>query len=320
MNGLGDYNKSYQRKINNIINGNRTLQGYYNYIMNGSTISTCYMYVFHVADFLKNINKNVDNLDASDFLNYMSKFNNGSKSYSQSYKISVYHALKRFGDYLVVMKKQSENLMDFVPRPKSIESQKTIEKREVGYLTPDEARAFLDNAAAMSKDKWKWRDLSILMIFLNTGIRCSALYKLDVNNINLEEGTILVTDKEQKVSRKMISEDTVECLRKWLEVRKDILGSVEEDALFISTWLRRLSRDTIAKMVKKYSININGKNITPHKLRATYGTYLYNQTNDIYFVQQCLGHSSPKTSELYIRGQRDICEAKSEELTSKFFK
>ena len=49
---------------------------------------------------------------------------------------------------------------------------------------------------------------------------------------------------------------------------------------------------------------INGKNITPHKLRATYGTQLYNKTGDIYFVQQCMGHTNPKTTELYVRERK----------------
>lgn len=62
-----------------------------------------------------------------------------------------------------------------------------------------------------------------------------------------------------------------------------------------------MDQTSISRAVNKYSITIKGKHITPHKLRATYGTQLYNITKDIYFVQQCMGHSNPKTTELYVR-------------------
>ena len=52
-------------------------------------------------------------------------------------------------------------------------------------------------------------------------------------------------------------------------------------------------------------VDIDGKNITPHKLRATYGTQLYNKTGDIYFVQECMGHSNPKVTELYVRDKKE---------------
>ena len=47
-------------------------------------------------------------------------------------------------------------------------------------------------------------------------------------------------------------------------------------------------------------INISGKNITPHKLRATYGTQLYNATKDLFFVQEMMGHSDISTTQVYL--------------------
>ena len=65
------------------------------------------------------------------------------------------------------------------------------------------------------------------------------------------------------------------------------------------------------------SVNIDGKNITPHKLRATYGTQLYEKTGDLYMVQECMGHSSPKTTELYIRGKKSEFAKTASEIMSK---
>ena len=78
-----------------------------------------------------------------------------------------------------------------------------------------------------------------------------------------------------------------------------------------------MDQSSISRVVKKYASEISNKNITPHKLRATYGTQLLKATNDIYFVQDCMGHSNPKTTELYIRGQKQENRKKASEIMSK---
>ena len=90
----------------------------------------------------------------------------------------------------------------------------------------------------------------------------------------------------------------------WIYIRENIVDD-DEQALFISNRKKRMDVSSISNVVKKYSKHINNKNITPHKLRATYGTQLYNETRDVLFVQDCMGHSSPKTTQLYIRDRKD---------------
>ena len=68
-----------------------------------------------------------------------------------------------------------------------------------------------------------------------------------------------------------------------------------------------MSSVTLKNIVKKYAVDINGKNITPHKLRATYGTQLYNKTGDIYFVSKAMKHANVQTTEIYIEdNERDV--------------
>ena len=74
---------------------------------------------------------------------------------------------------------------------------------------------------------------------------------------------------------------------------------------------------TVYNVIKKYADCIPEKNISPHKLRATYGTQLYNKTGDIYFVQECMGHSNPKTTELYVREKKQNTK-KASEIMGKF--
>ena len=154
---------------------------------------------------------------------------------------------------------------------------------------------------------WKNRDKAIIILFLTTGIRCSALVKIDMNDIDFEHNVLQVTDKEDKVNRYEISPYVMDILLEWINDRKNILGDdTTQNALFVSNQKNRITQKSVSRIVNKYASDINGKHITPHKLRATYGTQLYNKTRDIYFVQKCMNHNSPQTTERYIRGGDDV--------------
>ena len=113
-----------------------------------------------------------------------------------------------------------------------------------------------------------------------------------------------------------MSDETIRILNNWLEKRKRLLNDKLEDALFISNQRTRIEQTSVYRIVNKYAKEIEGKHITPHKLRATYGTQLYNATKDIYFVQQCMNHSNPKTTETYIRGVKNTTKTASDIMTN----
>ena len=77
-----------------------------------------------------------------------------------------------------------------------------------------------------------------------------------------------------------------------------------EDALFLSLQNRRLSVRSVENIVKKYAGTVTTiKKITPHKLRSTYGTNLYNETGDIYLVADVLGHKDVNTTKKHYAAQ-----------------
>ena len=315
MTGNLEYESKYQRKIDNILASNRNLYGFYSFIGDKS-ISTIYNYLLDVNSFLLYIeNKPSNKLNVDDFAGYMMKIQknrNGEKTTS-SYRIAVYSALKKYGKYLVASNQLEKNPMDFIDRPKPVENQKTVAKREIGYLSKKEIPKYVTAVeygvgtirSRKRQKEWKERDMAIIMIFLNTGIRCSALMKIDIDSIDFENKILTVTDKESNVNIYELSTELLDIIKSWMVKRDEILDGKKVDALFISNRKTRMDQGSIYKIVNKYASNINGKHITPHKLRATYGTQLYNATKDIYFVQECMKHSNPKTTELYIRGNRN---------------
>ena len=88
-------------------------------------------------------------------------------------------------------------------------------------------------------------------------------------------------------------------LKNYLEVRENIVPlSGHEHALFYSSQKKRIGVQAIENLVKKYSREITTtKKITPHKLRSTYGTALYQETGDIYLVADVLGHRDVNTTK-----------------------
>ncbi len=69
---------------------------------------------------------------------------------------------------------------------------------------------------------------------------------------------------------------------------------------------RRISVRAVENLVKKYARLVTTlKNITPHKLRSTYGTNLYKETGDIYLVADVLGHKDVNTTKKHYAALED---------------
>ena len=77
-----------------------------------------------------------------------------------------------------------------------------------------------------------------------------------------------------------------------------------ENALFLSTQRKRIGIQAVENLVKKYARQVTPlKHITPHKLRSTYGTTLYQETGDIYLVADVLGHKDVNTTRKHYAAQ-----------------
>ena len=322
MTGNDVYENKYRMKINGAITLHpdmKYLRGFYNYMTNLS-LTTVYDYIMYVINFIDYIKKPVDELTLDDYTDYLSTISDKTATY----QITVYSALKKFSVYLKASDRNVKDPMQYVNRPKLIEKDSTKLKREKGYLEKKEIKKYLtsvENGAGSHRakayqNKWRNRDKAIVLLLLNTGMRCSALYKLNVSDINIEEKKLLVIDKGRKCQEHFLSDEVIDIINDWI-IDREILSASDESALFISNRGTRMDQRSIDRVVHKYAENIDGKNITPHKLRATYGTQLYNQTNDLYFVQSCMGHSNPKTTELYIRGQKDTSRRTASDIMSK---
>ncbi len=148
-------------------------------------------------------------------------------------------------------------------------------------------------------NKTKIRDTAILTLFLGTGIRISELVGLDNDSFDFSENSFLVTRKGGNQAILYFSDEVKYALQEYIaEKSNDPKIPEGEKAFFLSMQYKRINVRSVELLVKKYSKIVSPlKKITPHKLRSTYGTRLYNETNDIYVVADVLGHRDVNTTK-----------------------
>jgi len=222
------------------------------------------------------------------------KLKNGEKARCR--KLSAIRALLK---YYFKKDKISSNVADKIDTPK-------IHEGEIIRLDVDEVVKLLnesEEAAGFSQQQRKYlkntqaRDFAMLSLFLGTGIRISECVGLDIDDIDFEENAFRITRKGGNKAVLYFNDEVRDALIEWLKVREKIKElPPTEKALFVSLQNKRISVRAVENLVKKYSKNITLKHITPHKLRSTFGTNLYRETNDIYVVANVLGHKDVNTT------------------------
>lgn len=162
-------------------------------------------------------------------------------------------------------------------------------------------------------EKTKLRDLAIVTLLLGTGIRVSECVGLDVEDIDFRNNGIRLIRKGGSEMVVYFGPEVEKALKDYLEARKAISPlEGHEHALFYSTQRKRIGVQAVENLVKKYARAITTtKKITPHKLRSTYGTTLYQETGDIYLVADVLGHKDVNTTKKHYAAMDDARRRKA---------
>ncbi len=210
-------------------------------------------------------------------------------------------SLKSFYNYYFENEMIKSNPAALVRLPK-------LRDKEIIRLDYNEVARLLDEADSGDgltekqrafHEKTRVRDVAMLSLLLGTGMRISECVGIDLGDLDIEETAVSIHRKGGKEETVYFSDEVAKALRPYLEARAQMIPeSGSEKALFLSLQNRRMSVRSAENMVKKYaSIVTPLKHITPHKLRSTYGTHLYQETGDIYLVADVLGHSDVNTTK-----------------------
>lgn len=283
------------------------LRLFFNYLVeNLPKFKTINVKDFTIDNFIE-----ISSFDIEKYLSWLNVYRKeGKKRYNQekgkSRKLSSIKSL-----YKYCFKKDliPANTAEKVTAPK-------IHEKAILRLEPDEMVKVLDEVnikGGFSKHQQNYisntkkRDEAIFYLFLGTGIRISELVGINIEDINFEINSFKVTRKGGNSTILYFTDEVKEKLIEYLPERNQILKDDEiENAFFISLQKKRISVRAVQNIVKKYSqIAVPLKNITPHKLRSTFGTNLYKETNDIYMVATLLGHKDINTTRKHYAAIND---------------
>lgn len=198
-----------------------------------------------------------------------------------------------------------------------------LHQKEIIRLDADEVAALLDFIESCGDqlsphqrsyyEKTKIRDLAIITLLLGTGIRVSECVGLDVEDVDFRNYGIRVVRKGGNEMIIYFGDEVAEALQNYLEARAAITPQAgHEHALFLSSQRKRINVKSVENLVKKYSSRVTTtKKITPHKLRSTYGTALYQETGDIYLVADVLGHKDVNTTKKHYAAMDEMRRRKA---------
>lgn len=185
-----------------------------------------------------------------------------------------------------------------------------LHDREIIRLDADEVDQLLnlvehggDNLKGIKKtyyEKNKLRNIAIFTLFLGTGIRVSECVGLNIEDVDFRENRIRIIRKGGKEEYVYFGPEVTKALSDYIELSRCMVEPKKghEHALFYSIQKRRITVQAVENLVKDYASQVTTfKHITPHKLRSTYGTALYQQTGDIYLVADVLGHNDVNTTK-----------------------
>ena len=145
-------------------------------------------------------------------------------------------------------------------------------------------------------------------------MRISELCSLKIDDVNLEDKTILIYGKGAKERRIQLGNDDVTGILE--EYRGDYFSKMKKCGHFFANQAgQALSDQSVRRMINKYTAIAGiGLHITPHMFRHTFATSLLEADVDIRYIQKMLGHSSINITEIYthvtMEKQRDILATK----------
>ena len=165
-----------------------------------------------------------------------------------------------------------------------------------------EYQSKLSQRALSSFQKNKERDLALIALLLASGIRLSEAVNLDLKDLNLNMMVVEITRKGGKRDAVNIAKFAQPYLETYLQIRTPRYKAEKQDqALFLTEYRgvpNRIDASSVEKLVAKYSQDFKVR-VTPHKLRHTLATRLYDATKSQVLVSHQLGHSSTQVTDLY---------------------
>lgn len=208
-------------------------------------------------------------------------------------------ALKSYFNFQVLEGVRKDNPMEKVDSPR-------FKKHFPEVLTPEEVNLILDSIDINTPGGI--RDRALYEMIYSCGLRVSEGVDLNINNLYLNEGVVLVKGKGGKERLIPLGEVAIHYLRDYLEYgRSYLVKKGVSEALFLNARGNRLSRKGMWKNFKSLCSRV-GIKCKLHSLRHSFATHLLLGGADLRSVQELLGHSDISTTQIYTHLTRNDLE------------
>lgn len=165
------------------------------------------------------------------------------------------------------------------------------------YLTLEESQELLKNI----QSDFHERDFCILTLFLNCGMRLAELVTINLGDFRND--TIRIMGKGGKERLVYLNDACRDALGHYIKARAALPKLVDKEALFVSKRTgRRLTARRVEQIVARclQSAGLSGRGYSPHKLRHTAATLMYQYGNvDMLALKEILGHENVSTTQIY---------------------
>ncbi|MDY0100433.1 MAG: site-specific tyrosine recombinase/integron integrase [Bacilli bacterium] len=171
--------------------------------------------------------------------------------------------------------------------------------RKLPHTLTEEEVEFLFEMPDLEKPEGL-RDRAMLEVMYSSGLRVSELLALERGHINYVHGLVSVVGKGNKERRVPIGEFALEYLAKYIEEGRSKNPGKNTKYIFLNRYGKPLSRQYFFLQIKKYALDAGiSKDVSPHTLRHSFATHLYDHGAELRAIQEMLGHQNISTTEIY---------------------
>lgn len=269
------------------------VNNFYEYLLTKNySENTVLSYINDLYYFYLFVKKDLDLVKEEDIRDYLEYLNlKKDKSTSVSRKISTFKSFYKFL-YLNEYIDKKEYPLSKISYPKT-------EKKLPKFIYYNDLLEMINES---SKGKEGLRDRLIIEMLYATGVRVSELVNIKINDIDFNNRRIIVCGKGNKERIVYYGEYAMKVLNDYLRERENI----NNQYLFLNNRGEKLTDRGVRYIIDNIMKNLSVKtHVTPHVLRHTFATDMLNNGCDIKVVQELLGHSSLKTTEVYTHVTND---------------
>lgn len=260
---------------------------------NNKSKNTIYNYMLSIKQYInwfdETYSKHFNKLYRENILEYISYLKNIKKLNYNSINSKI-SAIIKFNEFIqpneiIVSKKDTLKIQ------RSIASPTNITKKDVEFLR----QSILESGQSTQFGRFKSkRDYTIVTVMAYAGLRISETLNIKFGDFNLISQELIIKDgKGNKQRTVILNTKIIEAIKTYLIERRK-LKSLDSNYLFVSDRNRKISKNTINRVLNKFS-----DKITPHSLRHFYCTNALENGLNIHEVAQQAGHSNIHTTLMY---------------------